>query len=83
MQLGAPVETLADTTPQFVPNRQRLTAPSGGEKEKPLPLTDEGKSLADYGVTDGAKLRLKDLGYQVGYRWLFIWEYVGNALGRS
>ncbi|WOO83977.1 Very-long-chain enoyl-CoA reductase [Vanrija pseudolonga] len=63
--------------PKFVPNRQRLTAPSGGEKEKPLPLTDEGKSLADYGVADGAKLRLKDLGYQVGYRWLFIWEYIG------
>jgi very-long-chain enoyl-CoA reductase len=32
--------------------------------------------MADYGVSEGAKLRLKDLGPQVAYRWLYLWEYV-------
>lgn len=55
-------------------NRQRLGLPTGDKK--PLPLTDEGKSLAEYGVSDGDSLRLKDLGVQIGYRWLYVWEYV-------
>lgn len=56
-------------------NRQRITlAPSG--EGKPLALVDESKSLASYGVPEGAKLRLKDLGPQVAYRWLYLWEYV-------
>jgi hypothetical protein len=44
--------------------------------EKPLALTDEEKTLSDYGVTNGATLRLKDLGKQVDYRVLYLWEYV-------
>lgn len=64
-------QTYADT--QLVANRQRLGLPTG---EKPIPLTDENKTLAEYGVSDDVSLRLKDLGPQVGYRWLYIWEYV-------
>ena len=45
---------------------------------KPTPLTDESKTLADYGVGEGAKLKLKDLGKQVGYRVLYLWEYVSS-----
>jgi len=56
-------------------NRQRLTYPIEGQA-KPLALTDEKKTLGDYGVAEGAKLRLKDLGPQVPYRWLYLWEYV-------
>jgi len=56
-------------------NRQRLTLPVEGQA-KPVVLTDEKKTLADYGVSEGAKLRLKDLGPQVAYRWLYLWEYV-------
>lgn len=41
-------------------------------------MTDENKSLADCGVGEGAKLKLKDLGKQVGYRVLYLWEYVSN-----
>lgn len=60
-------------------NRQRLTlAPAGGEG-KPLALVDESKSLGSYGVPEGAKLRVKDLGPQVAYRWLYLWEYVSYA----
>ena len=56
-------------------NRQRLTLPVEGQA-KPVVLADEKKTLADYGVSEGAKLRLKDLGPQVAYRWLYLWEYV-------
>ncbi|KAK8849622.1 hypothetical protein IAR55_004957 [Kwoniella newhampshirensis] len=61
--------------PKLVLNRQRLTLPS--TSGKPTPLTDESKSLASYGVGEGAKLRLKDLGRQIGYRVLYLWEYAG------
>lgn len=64
---------------QYVPNRQRLLYSVPGQT-KPVPLTDENKSLADYGIEDGAVIRLKDLGFQVGYRWLYIWEYVSIAV---
>lgn len=57
-------------------NRQRLTLPPSSGTAKALALVDEGKSLGDYGVPEGAKLRLKDLGPQVAYRWLYLWEYV-------
>lgn len=63
---------------QLVANRQRITLPAG--KDKPIPLTDENKSLADYGVPGNTTLRLKDLGFQVGYRWLYIWEYVSGGI---
>lgn len=59
---------------QFIANRQRITLPVG--EGKPLPLTDDNRSLASYGVEDGATLRLKDLGRQIGYRALYLWEYV-------
>jgi very-long-chain enoyl-CoA reductase len=54
-----------------------LTLPVEGQA-KPVVLADEKKTLADYGVTEGAKLRLKDLGPQVAYRWLYLWEYVSS-----
>jgi very-long-chain enoyl-CoA reductase len=56
-------------------NRQRLTLPVEGQA-KPVVLADEKKTLSDYGISEGAKLRLKDLGPQVAYRWLYLWEYV-------
>lgn len=64
---------------QLEPNRQRLTLPKGDAK--PIPLTEEGKTLASYGVTDSAELRLKDLGQQVPYRYLYLWEYVSLTIG--
>lgn len=59
-----------------MPNRQRLTlVPTG--KEKPTALTEDNKSLADYGLSgSNVTIRLKDLGYQVAYRALYLWEYV-------
>lgn len=58
-------------------NRQRLTLPVDGGK--PTPLVDEAKTLGDYGVASGTTLRLKDLGHQVPYRTLYLWEYVRSS----
>ncbi|WVR08123.1 hypothetical protein IAU60_005169 [Kwoniella sp. DSM 27419] len=61
--------------PRLVPNRQRVTLPNS--TGKPTPLTDETKTLASYNVGEGTKLKLKDLGQQVSYRTLYLWEYAG------
>jgi very-long-chain enoyl-CoA reductase len=70
--------TIIDGNPlQLVANRQRLTLPATGG-DKPKPLTDESKTLSAYGVQQGDSLRLKDLGQQVDYRVLYLWEYVSS-----
>ncbi|ORY34827.1 3-oxo-5-alpha-steroid 4-dehydrogenase-domain-containing protein [Naematelia encephala] len=63
--------------PKYVPNRQRITIPPPGGSGKSTALTDEDRSIGSYGVSEGSKLRLKDLGKQVPYRTLYLWEYVG------
>ncbi|ORX37799.1 3-oxo-5-alpha-steroid 4-dehydrogenase-domain-containing protein [Kockovaella imperatae] len=60
--------------PKYVPNRQRLTIDVDGKK---VALVDDENTLSSYGVSDGSALRMKDLGRQTGYKWLYIWEYAG------
>ena len=48
----------------------------------PLPpqvvrLSNPKKTLAEYGVTDASVLQLSDLGPQIGYRTVFVVEYLG------
>lgn len=47
------------------------------EGEKATRLDDDSRTLASYGVCDGAKLSFKDLGPQIGYRLVFLLEYFG------
>lgn len=45
--------------------------------EKTIKLDDDSKTVASYGLGENPVLTMKDLGPQVGYRTVFLWEYFG------
>lgn len=49
---------------KLYPDRQRITLPPKAGEKRGVPLVD-GKSLADFGLTDGSPVLFKDLGPQV------------------
>jgi len=51
-----------------------------GAKETVVRLSDDKKTLKEYGVTETTTLIFKDLGPQIGYRTVFVWEYLGPIL---
>lgn len=63
---------------QLVANRQRLKLPVS--EGKPVALTDESRTIGSYGVKEGSQLQVKDLGRQIEYRVLYLWEYVRSPL---
>ena len=58
-------------TPQFPSSRQKLTLK--GDKKA---LSDDD-TLAKLGISDGGELAIKDLGPQIGWKTVFLIEYVG------
>lgn len=58
------------------PDRQRLTLPSdGGDKAGP-PVQDDA-TVSTSGLHSAGKVVVKDLGPQIGYKAVFVWEYLG------
>lgn len=69
-----PLMSLADERRQFSPSRQKLSLK--GEKKA---LIDEN-SLQEAGIHDGDELAVKDLGPQLGWRTVYLIEYVRSAV---
>ncbi|KAJ1972367.1 3-oxo-5a-steroid 4- dehydrogenase [Dimargaris xerosporica] len=64
---------VAQAVPKLSPTRQRLTYDG-------TPLLDDQSKLDDLKIGEGAVLRVKDLGPQIGWRTTFICEYLGPFL---
>jgi very-long-chain enoyl-CoA reductase len=45
--------------------------------DKTIRLDDDSKTVASYGLGESPVLTMKDLGPQIGYRTVFLWEYFG------
>jgi len=64
----------AKAKPQFYPDRQRFSISNGSSA---VVLDDDSKELKAYGLKGGETLLFKDLGPQIGWRTVFIIEYLG------
>jgi len=64
--------SFAKAKPQYYPDRQRFTVDGSNTA-----LEDDAKELKSYGLKGGETLIFKDLGPQIGWRTVFIIEYLG------
>jgi len=61
-------------------NRVSLRIENSESKKDPTRLDDDSKELSSFGLRDGDRVIVKDLGPQIGYRTVFLLEYFGPLL---
>eukprot|EP00736_Rhodelphis_marinus_P000986 Rmarinus@m.28314 len=69
-------EVFSQLKPKYYPSRQRFTVEIDGKSQ---PLKD-GTSLQSYNLKNGGTLIFKDLGPQIAWSTVFLWEYFGPML---
>jgi very-long-chain enoyl-CoA reductase len=81
LELKLPIEaTVQDLKSSYSKASKKSIHQLSFKLDDAVRLSDNSKPLKDYGVTEGSRIIFKDLGAQIGYRFVFVVEYLGPIL---